>query len=442
MAEIDTRLGQQEGRIRDITGYQWLVLFIAWAGWSLDITDFTLYGLVLRQAMTELLGGSPTMQQIGAVGGLITTVGLLGWAVGGFVFGMIADYLGRVRTLALSIVIYSVFTALQGFAQEPWQLGAFRFIAGLGTGAELMIAIPLVAEAFAETHRAKVLGFMMTGGGFGNLFAAYIYDLVGPYGWRYVFFFGIVPALLLAFIRRGMVEPERFAAVKARRQALKAQREHSEDDREFLRLVPVQLFSRKIRFQTLVGVLYALGTLLAVWTSQAWPPTIQNLLLEKQGITGNAAIPYVSFGMKLWGIGGIVGYIAFGFIADVIGRRLTIFLYSVGTLGLGLYLFLGVQSYDPYPVLLLIYGFFVIGIFSGHAIYISELFPTHVRSTGVAFCNGFGRIFTSFGPLVAGLLVVQLGGLTNATAIMTCFAVLSVIAVILGRETRDEQLPR
>ena len=103
------------------------------------------------------------------------------------------------RTLALSILIYSVFTALQGFSQEVWQLGLFRFIAGLGTGAELMIAIPLVAEAFAETHRAKILGFMMTGGGFGNMFAAYIYDWVGPYGWRYVFFFGIVPALLLAF---------------------------------------------------------------------------------------------------------------------------------------------------------------------------------------------------------------------------------------------------
>jgi MFS family permease len=443
MAEIQSGAAvPQGGRIRDITGYQWLVLFIAWAGWSLDITDFTLYGLVLRQALTELLGGNPTLAQIGSVGGLVTTVGLLGWAVGGFVFGIIADYLGRIRTLALSILIYSVFTCLQGVAQEAWQLGVFRFIAGLGTGAELMIAIPLVAEAFAETHRAKILGFMMTGGGFGNLFAAYIYDWVGPYGWRYVFFAGLIPALLLAFIRRGMVEPERFAAVKARRQALKAQREHSEEDREFLQLVPAQLFSRKIRFQTLVGVLYALGTLLAVWTSQAWLPTIQNLLLEKQGITGNAAIPYVSFGMKLWGIGGIIGYIAFGFIADAIGRRPTIFLYSVGTLVLGLYLFLGVSTYDPYPVLLLIYGFFVIGIFSGHAIYMAELFPTHVRSTGVAFCNGFGRIFTSFGPLVAGLLVVQLGGLTNATAIMTCFAVLSVIAVILGRETRDEDLPR
>ena len=440
MADIGTRAARFS--LRDITGYQWLVLFVAWAGWSLDITDFTLYGLVLRQALTELLGGTATMAQIGSVGGLLTTIGLLGWAVGGFFFGIVADYLGRVRTLALSILIYSVFTALQGFSQEVWQLGVFRFIAGLGTGAELMIAIPLVAEAFAETHRAKVLGFMMTGGGFGQIFAASIYDWVGPYGWRYVFFVGIVPALLLAFMRRGIVEPERFTAVKARRQALAASRDHSAEDREFLRLVPLQLFSPAVRFQTLVGVLFALGTLLAVWTAGAWLPTIQGLLLEKEGIKGVAAIPYISWGMRLWGIGGIAGYIAFGYIADIIGRRPTIVIYSIGTLVFGLYLFLGVDSYGPYPFLLLIFGFFVIGIFSGHAIYMSELFPTHVRSTAVAFCNGSGRIVTSFGPLVAGLLVVQLGGLSNATGIMTGFAVLSLIAVFLGRETRDEQLPR
>src|SRR5947207_7366681 len=301
MAEIGSGTARRHWLL-EITGYQWLVLFIAWAGWSLDITDFTLYTLVLRPALTELLGGNASLPEIGKLGGLLATVGLLGWMLGGFFFGIVADYLGRVRTLALSILIYSVFTALQGFSQEVWQLGVFRFIAGLGTGAELMIAIPLVAEAFAETHRAKVLGFMMTGGGFGQIFAASIYDWVGPYGWRYVFFVGIVPALLLAFMRRGIVEPERFTAVKARRQALAASRDHSAEDREFLRLVPLQLFSRAIRFQTLVGVLSALGTLLAVWTAGAWLPTIQGLLLEKEGIKGVAAIPYISWGMRLWGI--------------------------------------------------------------------------------------------------------------------------------------------
>src|SRR6202521_3475032 len=151
MADIGTRAPRFS--LRDITNYQWIVLFVAWAGWSLDITDFTLYGLVVRQSLTELLGGNPAMPHLLQVGGLITTIGLLGWAVGGFVFGIIADYIGRVRTLALSILIFSVFTALQGFAQDPLQFGIFRFFAGVGTGAEIIVGIPFVAEAFAETNR-------------------------------------------------------------------------------------------------------------------------------------------------------------------------------------------------------------------------------------------------------------------------------------------------
>jgi MFS family permease len=103
--------------------------------------------------------------------------------------------------------------------------------------------------------------------------------------------------------------------------------------------VPLQLFSPAVRFQTLVGVLFALGTLLAVWTAGAWLPTIQSLLIEREGIKGAAAIPYISWGMRLWGLGGIVGYIAFGYIADIIGRRPTIVIYSVGTLIFGLSLF-------------------------------------------------------------------------------------------------------
>ncbi len=157
------------GFIRSITRYQWLVFFIAWAGWSLDATDFGLFSLVLRPALTELLGGQPSIADIGRVGGILSTVGLLGWSLGGFLFGIIADYIGRVRTLALSILIYSVFTGLQGLAQSPLDLGIYRFFAGVGTGAEIIVGIPLVAEAFAEANRAKILGVMMTGGAMGSI---------------------------------------------------------------------------------------------------------------------------------------------------------------------------------------------------------------------------------------------------------------------------------
>jgi MFS family permease len=193
----------------------------------------------------------------------------------------------------------------------------------------------------------------------------------------------------------------------------------------------------------LVGLLFALGTLLAIWTSVIWLPTIQSLMLEKEGIKGAAAVPIIGRNMMLWGVGGILGYASFGFIADTIGRRPTIVLYNLGTVILGLTLFLGVDTAAPYPYLLVIYGFFVLGVFSGHAVYIPELFPTHVRATAVSFCNGAGRVITSFGPLVAGLLAAPFGGNFNKpAAIMTCFALLSIYAMYLGRETKAEPLPR
>jgi len=208
-----------------------------------------------------------------------------------------------------------------------------------------------------------------------------------------------------------------------------------------MRFVPLQLFNRQNRFSTLVGLLFCVGTLLAIWTSNIWLPTIQRGILANQGIRDNAAIAYISYGMTMWSTGGIFGYAAFGFIADAIGRRPAILIYNIGTLVVGLILYLGVDTFGPYPYLLFVFGFFVFGVFSGHAVYLPELFPTHVRATAVSFCNGSGRIITSFGPLLAGLLV-GIVDLRIATAAMTCCALLSVLAMILGRETRYDELPR
>lgn len=424
-----------------LTRYQWTIFFVVWLGWALDATDFGLFSIVLKPALTDLLGGNPSPAAIGRVGGILAMTGLLGWAFGGFIFGIVADYIGRVRTLSLSILIYSIFTAAQGFSHTPLELGVFRFFGGLGTGGEIIVGIPLVAEAFAETHRARVLGLMMTGGGFGGLIGGWVYGLVGPYGWRWVFFVGVMPALLLALIRRGIGEPERFEAVRARRLAAKAGGA-SPEDREFLRFVPLQLFSRQNVYSTLIGLMFCLGTLLAIWTTVIWLPTIILQMLGNQGIKGAAAIPYISHGIMLWGIGGIVGYSCFGFVADWFGRRPAVVFYNLGTLALGLILFLALKDYTFYPYLLPIYGFFVIGVFSGHAVYLPELFPTHVRATAVSFCNGTGRIVTSIGPLIAGLLVAHFGGFTQGAAIMTGFALLSILAMFLGRETREDPLPR
>ena len=445
----DTTAGQLSGW-RAITPYQWLVFLVVWAGWTLDAADFGLFSLVLKPAITELLGFPVTgaldkaqLAEIGKYGGLLAMTGLLGWAFGGFIFGVIADYIGRVRALMYSVLIFSVFTALQGFSHHLWDFAIYRFIAGIGTGAEIMIGIPLLAETLGDTHRAKISGIMMTGGALGTFLGAWAYGLIGGFGWRVVFFVGVVPAILLAIIRGRMNEPSRFAAVQERRDALAAGQRTGQDDHQFSRFVPLQLFTKEHRYSTLVGLLFGLGSLLAIWTTNIWLPTILSLMVQKSGVTGADAVPFVSNGMMIWSLGGIVGYAAFGFIADWIGRRPAIIFYSVGTIVFGLTLYLALPTYEPwYPVVLPVFGFFVYGVFSGHAVYFPELFPTHIRSTGVAFCNGTGRIITSFGPLVAGLLVGAFGGnFNNVTAFMSCFALLSIIAMLMGRETKDDVLP-
>ena len=218
----------------------------------------------------------------------------------------------------------------------------------------------------------------------------------------------------------------------------------TDHDREFMRFVPLQLFTPEHRRNTIVGLLFGLGSLLAIWTTNIWLPTILSLMIQKSGVTGAAAVPFVSTGMMVWSVGGIAGYIAFGFIADAIGRRATIALYSVGTIAAGLTLYLGLDTYYPwYPIVLPVFGYFVFGTFSGFAIYLPELFPTHIRSTAVGFCTGSARVVTSFGPLVAGLMVGAFGGSFNkVTAVMTCCAVFSIIAMLLGRETKGAGLPR
>ncbi len=306
-----------------------------------------------------------------------------------------------------------------------------------------MVGIPLLTETLGETHRAKIAGVMMTGGAVGTFVGAWAHGLVGGYGWRYVFFLGIVPAILLAVIRRRMLEPDRFADVQQRRRAVTAGLRSEAGDREFMRFVPIQLFSKEHRYNTMVG--YCLASVFC-WRSgprsSGYPPVLDGS--EERRRRRHAAVPFVSRGTMLWSLGGIAGYIAFGFIADLIGRRGTMIFYSLGTIAAGLTLYFALPEYEPwYPVVLPIFGFFVFGVFSGYAVYLPELFPTHVRSTAVEFCTGSARIITSFGPLVAGLLVGAFGGSFNrVTAFMTCFALLSILAMLLDRETNGSPLPR
>jgi MFS family permease len=303
-----------------------------------------------------------------------------------------------------------VFTAAQGLSQNVLQFGVCRFLSSVGTGAEIVIGVPLVVEAFAnKAARAKVLGFVMTGGAFGPLISGEIYNWLAPYGWRAVFYAGVMPAVALFFIRRNMDEPDHFKRLQIERAAIRQAGAASDEDRAKLRVGMLQLFSRRHIYAATVGLLFCIGSLLSIWTSLIWLPTVQANMIKASSITGPEAIQSLGWGTTLWGIGGILGYLCFGYLADWLGRRPAIAIYSVGAI----YLYLGLSNWDFYPYVLPLFGFFVLGVFSGHAIWLPELFPTYVRATAGSFCNGTGRIITSFGPLVAGLLAGTFGGNFN-----------------------------
>src|SRR5262245_45185007 len=193
----------------------WLVLFIAYLGWVFDLMDVFLMVLVRDRAMTELLGPGATAQQIGVWGGWALGITLIGWAAGGLIFGIVADRWGRAKTMALTILIYAVFTGLAGFSQTPMQLIVLRFIASLGIGGEWGAGASMIAEVFPKTSRAVAAGILQSASATGFFAAILLEYLVGGQ-WRYAFFGGAIPAAIALLVRITLREPEAWVATKGR----------------------------------------------------------------------------------------------------------------------------------------------------------------------------------------------------------------------------------
>lgn len=223
---------------QDITRTQWLVLAGTTLGWGLDGFAGSLYVLVLGPAMNELLPNSGIGTDgaaIGFYGGLTVALFLTGWATGGILFGMLADYFGRTRVLSVGILTYAVFSALAVFAETWWQLGILRFIAGLGSGVEAPVGAALIAESWRNRFRARAGGVMMAGYAAGFFMAAAAYALLGDHGWRAMMLLAGIPALVVWFIRRYVPEPPEIGAHLQARKERKALGRNHDHDRFVLR---------------------------------------------------------------------------------------------------------------------------------------------------------------------------------------------------------------
>ncbi|MCS5723782.1 MFS transporter [Herbiconiux sp. CPCC 203407] len=438
----NTKNALRSGWRQEITKAQWLVLTGTMLGWGLDGFAGSLYTLVLGPAMAELLphsGIEVAPATIGLYGGLTIALFLAGWALGGIVFGVLADYFGRTRILTIGILTYAVFTAAAAFADTWWQLGILRFIAGLGSGVEAPVGAALIAESWKNRYRARAGGVMMSGYAAGFFIAAIVFALAGGMGWRFMMALAVIPAILVWFIRRFVKEPPESAdAIRERRERKHAGKRLAKDD-----FVLRRLFRRPLLRPTLTCTAIATGALIAFWSVSTWYPQIIREMGAAKAWSPDEIASQVALASILFNAGGIVGYAAWGFIADRIGRRPTFLLtFGLGAIAI-FFLFPFQRDITTYLVVMPVLGFALFGSLSGAFIYSPEVFPTSVRASAIAFCNSVGRFFTAAGPLVAGVIAGSWfgGDLGTATAVIASIGIIGLVGVLFARETRGHALP-
>jgi len=412
---------------KQLSRYQWLVLGVAWLGWVFDSMDALIYAQVMTPALKELLGSRGTPVNIGWYGGIIFSVFIAGWALGGVVFGILADHLGRARTLVITILVYAVFTALAGLSRTWWELGIFRFLTALGVGGEWAAGATLVAEVWPESLRVKGAGLLQSAWGAGFFLAAGINLLLSSYSWRVMFFVGVVPALVAILIRLKVREPERWVQTHREPAAVRSSR-----------YIVLELFSPGMRRDTLVGSGLACVAVVGLWGATNWTPSFIYELLRPQHLDPILVSHRVSYAVMSLNAGAILGYLACPLLAEVWSRRgafLVMLLGSAVSLPIA---FLLPSSYGLVLALLPILGFFTNGIFSGFPVYLPEMYPTRLRATGAGFCFNAGRILAAGGPFLTGYLVRQLGTFARAASSMAFIYLLGLVVLAFARETKGE----
>ena len=358
-------------------------LLAASLGWMLDAFDVMLYAMVLTAVMADL---GLTKSQAGLLG----SVTLVAAAAGGIVFGFIADRHGRTRALMGSVLLYSIFTGMCGLAQNLWQLAIFRVLLGIGMGGEWASGAALVSEVWPADHRGKALAFMQSSWAIGYGAAAIVTALVLPiWGWRAVFFVGVLPALFTLWVQRHVEEPEMW------RRAARVAR------------VPfADAFRGRLGAVTLAVTLMNACALFGWWGLNTWVPAYLLLPSSEGGIgLGVRATSALVVAMQ---VGMWFGYVTFGFISDAVGRKraYVVFLLCASVL-------LPLYGLTKNPMVLLALGpfvaFFGTGHFSGFGPLTAEIYPTSMRARAQGFTYNIGRIASAAAPFAVGSLAATRG---------------------------------
>ncbi len=407
----------------------------AWAGWLLDGMDSVIYALVLVPALTELLprsGIEATPANTGTIGSILFALFLIGWGLS-FVWGPIGDRYGRTRTLAATVLIYSVFTGAAALSQNVYELGLFRFLAGIGIGGEWAMAGTYVAEAWPEDRRKMGAGYLQSGYYFGFFAAAALNATVGAlYGWRAMFLCGLFPVVVSIVTLLKVKEPERWAQVQA----------------TAVRVSPLrQIFGPRYRRRTIVMSALLTVAIIGLWAGSVYEPAAAITLAKGAGYAPAEAVRFASYGTGILSIGTVLGCLALPLIAERIGRRATLALFFAGmlvcialTFGWSFYLPAG-QALPVFLVLLFFLGFAGAN-FALFSLWLPELFGTEVRATAFAFCTSVGRFIGAGVNFALGAAVHGMGTLGTPVALTAIAFGVGLLVIPFAVETRGQSLPR
>jgi MFS family permease len=415
--------------------------------------DQQIFGLARRPAILELLHARPDdAAMAGTVteyAGYATMMFMLGWAAGGLLFGILGDRIGRVKTMALSVLFYSIFTGLSVFSTGVWDFSFYRFLTGLGVGGQFAVAVALVAEVLPATARPFALGALQSCSAAGNIFAALTGIALGNLeqahiigsSWRVMFLIGSLPALLIVVIMRRLKEPEAWIKAKAEgRQKLGSMGELFSDARW--------------RHNALVGFALAFAGVVGLWGIGYFSYDLLSSVLDKYFRAQGLAENVIAGKKTMWtGItslvqnsGAFLGVYAFTYFTQRTSRQRAFAISFTMAMLATAFLFWRLRTFSDVFWMPPIMGFFQLALYAGYAIYFPELFPTRLRSTGTSFCYNVGRGVAAVGPVGLGLLTSRVYAgyaepLRYAGVTMCLVFLIGLIVLPWAPETKGQPLP-
>jgi MFS family permease len=417
-----------------ITHYQWLVLAIASAGWIFDVYESQIFAITRGQMLADILHGQGD-DVVKLWGDRLFAVFLLGGTIGGLAAGSLADRYGRRPILVLTILMYSLFSGLTYFATDLWHVTVLRFFVAMGVGGEWAVAASLVAEVFPPRARAHASGIFHASSVLGTWMAALAGLAVGAQ-WRYAYLFGVLPALLIVWVRASVREPEKWQA--AADEAKDSQAKHLQLG-SFKNLLLEAPWNRR----AFLGMLLAAVGLGTFWSVTVAGQNLADSLLVRTGTSAQDAAEKAKFAYGIvQTMGGGLGLLAFGPISARFGRRRTFVAFHLLAFVIVPITCFGPQTYPQLLAMLPIFGFFTLGMHAGYAIYFPELFPTHLRATGASFCFNGGRVAAA-GTLWLSSSLKALPGMTLPLALTLLGSLFLLGAVLMAflPETNREELP-